>query len=67
MEESDGAVESAFTVRGEDFVEEVGELLGDIKVSKAVLLCDLANGVEYDECVANFGCEWDRRSEFDEK
>ena len=41
--------------------------VGDIIVPKPVLLFDLEGSFEYDDCVTNFGWEWDRRSELDEK
>ena len=54
-------------VLGEDAAEELAELVGDTIVLKAVLLFDLDGVFEYEDCVTNLGCEWDRRSELDEK
>ena len=67
VEEKEGAVESACRVLGEDSVEEDVELLGETIVSNPVLLFGLDGGLGYDDCVTNFGCEWDRRSVLDEK
>jgi len=66
VEEKEGAVESAGIVLGDDCAEEEAELEGDIIEPKPELLFDL-DGLEYDDCVTNLGCEWDRRSELDEK
>jgi hypothetical protein len=60
-------VESACNVLGEDVVEEEVELLGETIVLKVVLLFDLDGDFEYEDCVTNLGCEWDRRSGLDEK
>jgi len=53
-------------VLGDDCPEEDVELEGDIIEPKPEVLFDL-DGLEYDDCVTNLGCEWDRRSELDEK
>ena len=67
MEENEGAAESACKVLGEDCVEDEVELLGEIIVPNAALLFDLDGVSEYDGCVPNLGCEWDRRNALDEK
>ena len=68
VEENEGAVESAWSVLGDDSVDEVGELDGDdIRLPRPRVLFDLAR-LEYPAgWVTNLGCEWDRRSALEEK
>jgi hypothetical protein len=42
-------------------------LEGEAIEPNPALLFDLVGDFEYEDCVTNFGCEWDRRSELDEK
>ena len=67
MEENEGAVESACRVSGDEAFEEVLEVVGDTRVLKPALLLDLEGFRPKVDCVMNFGCEWERRSELDEK
>lgn len=48
-------------------MDEEAELEGETIVLKEVLLFDLDGDFEYEDCVTNLGCEWDRRSGLDEK
>lgn len=60
-------MESACNVWGEDSPDEVLELVGETVVLKEALLLDLGALCPKEDCVMNFGWEWDRRSEVEEK